>query len=146
MKIKKKSKKEGFTIVELMVVIVIIGGLMGLLLSGLLDNKTDQKMAGLKLKSDPFSLKMALREFYNDCRRYPTTNEGLKILASNDLQDEGCPKSVYLSKKNALEDPWKRPYRYEYEEDSGYKIFTYGADNKEGGKRENKDIVLLEGH
>ncbi len=87
-------------------------------------------------------LSSALDTFKLDVGRYPTTQEGLKVLWVKDSDIEGW-NGAYLPKK-VDKDSWKHPYVYKFpgSDKNDYDLFTYGADGKEGGSKNNADISV----
>lgn len=122
------EREEGFTLVELMVVIVIIGLLATVVLINVLP--ASSKAAVTKAKADIATLEQATEMYRLGKLQYPTTGEGLKALVS-----EGFIKRL-------PDDPWGHPYRYAAPGRNGqpFDIYSYGADGREGGKDENADI------
>jgi len=137
-----KRTKSAFTLVELLVVIVIIA-----LLSSLVAPKFFGKLDNAKVKTAYAQMHMlstALDAFRIDVGRYPTTEEGLKILwvKESDLKNWN---GAYLPKK-VKEDSWGNPYHYKYpgSDKNEYDLFTYGADGKEGGTKDAADVSVWE--
>jgi general secretion pathway protein G len=134
------SSKRGFTLVELLIVMVIIGMLAALVFPRLIPKVGKGKQSAAKAQIE--LLGQALDQFRLDTGRYPTTSEGLTAL----LVNPGIPNwdGPYL-KKAVPDDPWKRPYSYTCPGSHGdYDILSYGADGALGGEDENKDIVSWE--
>lgn len=128
----------GFTLIELLVVLVIlvlIASLVGPRVVGYLGSSRT-KAAKVQIES----LSTALDLYKLDIGRYPSTGEGLKALV------EGPPgmtawNGPYLTKKDAPNDPWGRPYIYRSPGQHGpFDIISLGADNQPGGVGENEDV------
>jgi general secretion pathway protein G len=139
MRIKSLRKRRGFTLVELMVVLVILGGLMGVLLVVLKDDKAGKAKAEVELKVTYGKLQFALFEYKNKFGRYPTSEEGLEALVTQPPGLDGW-SGPYLDKRYLL-DPWKNKFKYSLD-GSKAKILSLGADGREGGEKDDADIDL----
>ncbi len=131
------KRKEGFTLMELLIVLVIVGLLAALVGPALYKRIKPAKQSAARAQMTNYST--ALDSFFVDVGRYPTTADGLAALRenSNSIAKWDGP---YIQ-KDVAKDPWGYPFHYRSPTDKGpYEIFTYGADGKEGGKDENKDI------
>lgn len=127
---------QGFTLVELIVVMVILGMLAALVAPKFFGKIGKGKQAAVKTQIE--LLGQALDTFRLDTGRYPTTGEGLGAL----LTDPGVNNwdGPYL-KKAVPNDPWSRPYHYESPGNHGdYDLYSFGADGSPGGEGESKDI------
>ena len=135
---RRKRREEGFTLVEILIVVIIIG-----LLAALVGPKLFGKVSGAKLKAAKAQIELfgtALDTFRLDLGRYPTAEEGLKALREKPSGTEGW-QGPYLPKEIPV-DPWGRPYVYKSPGDHGdYDLLSYGLDGAEGGEAENQDIV-----
>lgn len=132
----------GFTLMELLIVLVIIGLLAALVGPTLYQRIKPAKESAARAQIENFAT--ALDSFYIDTGRYPTTPEGLKALRA---KPESLEKwnGPYL-KKEIPNDPWGALYVYRAPGRSGgYEIVSYGADGREGGEGENADINSWEG-
>ncbi len=134
--------KKGFSLIEIMIVIIILGLLAGLVLPNLLGQGEEAKKKIVCIQMQ--SINDALKNFKLQNSMYPSTEEGLKALVSNPDPEKykSYPEGGFLDGKEPL-DPWKNPYIYIKDEDSGsIDIISMGADGKEGGKKESKDIAF----
>ena len=136
--------KKGFSLIEIMIVIIILGLLAGLVLPNLLGQGEKAKVGIVCIQMN--SIEQALKTFRISNGMYPNTEEGLKALLTNPDPEKykSYPDGGFLDGKEPL-DPWKNPYIYIKDEDSGaIDIISMGADGKEGGKQESKDIIFSE--
>jgi general secretion pathway protein G len=130
----------GFTLVELLVVMVIIGLLAALVAPRLFPKLGKGKQAAAKAQIE--LLGQALDQFRLDVGRYPATQEGLNALGTNPGVENW--EGPYL-KKGLPADPWGKPYQYQAPgTHSEYDLFSYGRDNAPGGEGEDKDITSWE--
>lgn len=135
MKIKKvKRTSRGFTLVELLLVLVILALIGGLVLPGIIG-----KAEGAKVKaagSQINRLSMAVESFYLDTG---TTPDNLSELVGESSDVDGW-NGPYV-KKSSLKDPWGREYIYTYPGEHGdFDIYSLGADGQPGGEGKNADI------
>ena len=138
MKEEARRRERGFTLVEILIVMIIIG-----LLAALVGPKLFGKVSGAKLKAAKAQIELfgtALDTFRLDVGRYPTTEEGLKALREKPSGAEGW-QGPYLPKEIPA-DPWSRAYVYRSPgEHYDYDLISYGLDGVEGGEGENQDVV-----
>jgi general secretion pathway protein G len=128
----------GFTLIELMVVIVIIGVLAALIVPNVLERAEDAKMTAAR--TDVNNLMQALKLYRLDNNRYPTTDQGLQALVTKPAT-EPVPMNwkPYLDK--LPNDPWGHPYQYLSPGIKGeVDVMSYGADGQPGGEGKNADI------
>jgi general secretion pathway protein G len=135
------SNAAGFTLIELIVVVAIIGLLAGLVVPQFI--KQEEKATAKAVKAQIELLGTALDTFRLDVGRYPTSQEGLQAL---NQRPGGVDRwdGPYL-KKELPSDPWGKPYIYKSPGDHGpYDILSYGADGVPGGQDNNRDISSWE--
>jgi general secretion pathway protein G len=131
-------RAQGFTLLELLVVIVIIGLLAGLVGPRYFDQlgKSNTKIARAQIDA----LEKALDQYRLDVGSYPTTEQGLQALYVKPSNVERW-QGPYL-KKPVPPDPWGRPYAYKSPGEHGeYDLISYGADGKPGGSGEAGDVT-----
>jgi general secretion pathway protein G len=138
---RNSSASAGFTLIELIVVVVIIGLLAGLVLPQFIRQEEKAKVKTAKAQIELFGT--ALDTFRLDVGRYPSTEEGLQALRQKpgalDRWD-----GPYL-KKDLPEDPWGKAYVYRSPGEHGpFDILSYGADGVQGGDGDNRDITSWE--
>lgn len=135
----RASKQSGFTLLEVMVVVVILGVLASVVVPNLLGNK--EKADQQKAVTDIVALENALDMYKLDNSVYPNTDQGLDALVTKPSSPE--PRNYrdggYI--KRLPNDPWGNDYQYLSPGDKGsIDIFTLGADGQEGGEGANADI------
>jgi general secretion pathway protein G len=140
MREKMRRSQGGFTLIELMVVILIIGLLATIVVQSL-KGATD-KAKRVKAEADISEIKTALDRYYLDVGSYPSSEQGLQSLVSapntgNVSQGGGDYQGPYLEK--IPPDPWGNQYVYQSDGNS-YVLKSYGADGVEGGTGKNADI------
>jgi general secretion pathway protein G len=141
-----KTDCRGFTLIELMVVIVILGILAGLIIPRIMGRPEEAKQ--LKAKMQIESIETALKLYHLDNGVYPDTEQGLQALVEK--PDTGTlPKKWrtggYLEKGRVPKDPWGNDFVYLSPGTHGdYDLISYGADGVQGGEDKNKDIESWE--
>ena len=133
--------QRGFTLIEIIVVVTIVGLLLALvgpkIISGLGKGQQGAAKAQVEL------LGQTLDAFRLDVGRYPTTQEGLGALITNPSVEKW--DGPYLKKNAVPKDPWDKSYVYQCPGTHGeYDLYSYGPDGTQGGDGENKDIVSWE--
>jgi general secretion pathway protein G len=132
--------QQGFTLVEMLVVITIIGLIMGLIGPRVLNYLSESKVKAAKIQLQSFS--SALDLFYLDAGRFPSTSEGLAALVQR-TPGVAAWNGPYLKGGNVPNDPWSHPYLYRSPGERGpYDIVSYGSDGQEGGSGVAADISL----
>ncbi|WP_054676172.1 type II secretion system major pseudopilin GspG [Parasalinivibrio latis] len=133
-------KQQGFTLLEVMVVIVILGVLASLVVPNLLGNK--EKADQQKAVTDISSLEQSLDMYKLDNAVYPTTDQGLEALVSkpsSSPEPRNYRSDGYI--KRLPKDPWGNDYQFLNPGEHGnVDIFSLGADGQEGGEGVNQDI------
>jgi general secretion pathway protein G len=137
--IPKRDRSAGFTLVELLVVLVILSLIMGLVGPRVLGYLSDARVRSAKLQID--SLSAALDLFYLDTGRYPSDSEGLEALIRRSPGVDGW-NGPYLQQSAVPQDPWGRPYEYRVPgENAPYQIVSLGSDGRQGGTDDASDIT-----
>ncbi len=129
--------QSGFTLVELLVVMVILGLLAALVVPAYLGRERKARSQAAKTQIELFGT--ALDTFRLDVGRYPSSQEGLAALQ----EGRGIPgwDGPYL-KKGVPTDPWGRPYMYVSPGEHGdYDLYSYGADGAPGGDGDSRDVA-----
>jgi general secretion pathway protein G len=128
----------GFTLVELLVVLVILGLVMGLVGPRVLNYLTSSRTQAAALQVTSF--KSSLDLFFLDVGRYPSKSEGLKALVEKPGSADGW-NGPYLQQAAVPADPWGNPYQYAVPGAKGpYRILSLGADGVAGGSGNDADI------
>jgi general secretion pathway protein G len=134
----RASGQEGFTLVEMLVVITIIGLIMALVGPRVLNYLSESKVKAARIQIQSFA--SALDLFYLDTGRYPSSAEGLAALIR---PTPGNWNGPYLKGGNLPNDPWGTPYVYRSPgQHSAYDLVSFGADGQEGGTGTAADISL----
>ena len=136
---RRRHRQAGFTLVEILVVLAIIGLVMSLVGPRVLNYFSESKVKSAQIQIQAFS--GALDLFYLDTGRYPTTSEGLKALV---VRPETLPNwnGPYLRTGTVPNDPWGTAYIYHSPSPHGpYDILSLGADRQEGGTGTAADIT-----
>jgi general secretion pathway protein G len=128
----------GFTLLELLVVLVILGLLASLVGPQVLKQLGSSKTKAAALQIEEYSA--ALDLYRLEVGRYPSAGDGLEALISkpSDVKNWNGP---YLTKRVIREDPWGNSYHYVFPGEHGdFDLYSLGADGQEGGDGENSDV------
>ena len=139
----KLNNRGGFTLIEIMVVIVILAMLAALVGPRLMGRTDDAKVTDAKVQIK--NIETALKLYKLDNGSYPSTEQGLDALVSKPAVGV-IPKSYkdggYLESKKLPKDPWGNDYLYVSPGEHGdYDLFSYGTDGAKGGEGKNADIT-----
>ena len=139
MKLRRFRSPSGFTLLELLVVLVILG-----LLAGVIGPQVMKHVGTSKSKTATVQIEelgAAVEMYRLEVGSYPTTAQGLAVLVQRPAGVEQW-NGPYLRKPVVPKDPWGRDYRYRHPGEHGtFDIYTLGADNADGGESESADVV-----
>ena len=135
-----KASVRGFTLIEIMVVVVILGVLSALIVPNVISRPDEARAAAAKLGVQQIG--NALEYYRLDNGFYPSSDQGLEALIA---EPSGFPEPKNWNQEgylgNVPEDPWGEPYLY-FNEDRSVDVYTFGADRQEGGEGVDADILL----
>jgi len=141
MNLRRRAKHNpGFTLIEIMVVVIILGILAATILPQFMGTTHDARVGAAK--AHIAELESALARFYVNMDRYPTPEEGLKVLVEAPTEDPDKKwRGPYITQLR--DDPWAHPYQYRApgtHHKTGFDIWSRGADGKDGGEGDGADI------
>ena len=139
-RVRERSRSSGMTLIEILVVLVLIGVVLGVVGGNFIGKGEKAKADAAKIEMGQIGQTLDLYKL--ETGRYPSTQEGLQALIS-------APSGVsnwngpYWKKTTVPKDPWGNDYRYASpgQNNAPFEIASYGADGKEGGDGANKDIT-----
>ena len=135
----RNHTQTGFTLLELLVVLGIIAMLAGIVGPQVMKHMGESKTKAAKVQIE--DLAATLDMYKLDLGRYPSSEEGLTALIESPDSAKRW-NGPYLSKSKIPLDPWQNEYHYVSPGEHGkFDLFTFGADNKEGGEGEDQDVV-----
>ncbi len=138
----KASRAKGFTLIEIMVVVVILGVLGALIIPNIIGRPDEARVTAAR--SDIQQIGNALELYRLDNGQYPSSDQGLDALVE---EPAGYPEARNWNSEGYLKrlpiDPWGEPYLY-FSEDRSIEVYSFGVDRKEGGEGIDADIRLSE--
>lgn len=135
----QRNTSKGFTLIEIMVVVVILGILAATIIPQFIGT-THEAKAGTA-KANIAELESDLERFHIHMDRYPTSDEGLKVLVEAPTGEDKKWRGPYI--KMLRPDPWGNPYQYRYpgvHHPTSFDLWSRGADSADGGELEGADI------
>jgi general secretion pathway protein G len=139
LELRRKPASGAFTLIEIMVVVIILGVLAATIIPKFMTTTQDAKVSAAKAHVAEYE--SALERFYVHMDRYPTTDEGLKLLVEPPTGDDKKWRGPYVTQLRS--DPWKNPYQYRcpgVRHTSGFDLWSRGADGADGGEGIGADI------
>lgn len=133
--------RAGFSLIELLIVIVILGGLVAVVAPGLMDAADGAKRDTVCLKMNDLGKRLDM--FKLDNGNYPETEEGFQALLSNPDAEKYPNYRAKPYLKKLPKDSWKTPFVY-INKGSEFELISFAADRKEGGEESNRDILFSE--
>ena len=138
---KNMQLRAGFSLIELLIVIVILGGLVAVVAPGLMDAADEAKRDTVCLKMNDLGKRLDM--FKLDNGTYPETEEGFEALLSNPDPDKYPNYRAKPYLKEMPKDAWKTPFIYINKGDT-FELISFAADRKEGGEDSDRDIIFSE--
>ncbi len=137
--------QRGFTLIEIVVVVVIIGLLAAMVAPKVMQRTDDAKL--VRVANDIRATEASLNLYKLDNFNYPTTEQGLQALVtkpSGSPEAKNWKQGGYL--RNVPKDPWGNEYQYAYPGSAGgsFDLYSFGADGKSGGEDMSKDLSIAD--
>lgn len=136
---KMRNQQSGFTLIEVMVVVAILGILATIVMTNVVGK--DEQARVTAAKTGLAQISNALEMYKLDNHKYPTTDEGLEALVQKAASAKTFPQGGYI-KGGLPKDPWGNPFQYIVPGSNGrpYDVYSWGSDGAEGGEGDNADI------
>lgn len=142
---KRRLTQQGFSLIEIMIVIAIMGLVMGVIVPNVIGKLEQANVESTKMNMK--QLATTLKSYRLDCGSYPTTDQSLEALKAKPTAAPECrnyPPSAYLPAQKPVEDSWNRPFLYESDGNT-FTITSQGKDRAPGGADYNSDIIVTDG-
>ena len=136
-----RSRQSGFTLIEIMAVVIIMGLLMGIVGVTVFSRVDDARVATARIQLK--QIENALEFYRMDNSRYPSTEQGLKALIEAPPDVRNYPPGGYLKNRDGLVDPWENPFQYQNpgpHNQHSFDVWSDGADGAPGGTALNAEI------
>lgn len=136
----QSTRVQGFTLIEVMVVVVILGILAAIVVPNVIGRDDQARVTATQTTLARIS--SALAQYKLDNHRFPTMDEGLEALQKKPASAKVYPAGGYL--QGAMDDAWGYPVQYVLPGSNGrpYDLYSFGADGQDGGEEYNADIYL----
>jgi general secretion pathway protein G len=136
-----KDRQSGFTLIEIMAVVIIMGLLMGIVGVTVFSRVDDARVATARIQIK--QIENALEFYRMDNSRYPSTEQGLKALIEAPADTRNYPRGGYLKNRDGLLDPWRNAFQYQSpgpHNEYTFDLWSQGADGAPGGTDLNAEI------